>query len=200
MAASPPVVPDLRCAAGLIMVLIAVGSMRCRPADEGKSPAPGEVEAKAARLLPGPDFELLGLSGRLHRLSDSRGKVVVVNYWATWCTACRTEMPGLNHLYQELAEAGVEVFGIATDTEGAVRVRPYAEELGISYPILLDPEAVSATIFGGLEGYPKTFILDRQGLIYSSYLGAQDEEVFREDVVYLLEAPESPAAARSSPQ
>ncbi len=177
-----------------VLLLVAAAGCASESAQESKPPSPGEKEAAAARLLPGPDFELMGLSGRLHRLSDFRGKVVLVNYWATWCIPCRTEIPELDHLYRELAPAGVEILGIATDKEGEAKVRPYAEEVGIGYPILLDPEAVSAAIFGGVEGYPKTFILDRAGLIYSSYLGAQPKEVFRDDLTYLLESPPSPPA------
>lgn len=150
--------------------------------------AHGGSEAAVARLLPGPDFELLGLDGAVHRLSEYRGKVVVVNFWATWCVSCRSEIPGLESVRRELASRGVEVLGIATDPEGADKVAPYAAELGISYPVLLDPQAVTPAIFGGLEGYPSTFILDREGLIYSSYLGAQAEQTFREDLLYLLDA------------
>ena len=189
----PPLNQAIKTTCGLAVVLILVAAGGCRPesAQETTPSRPGEKEAAAARLLPGPDFELLGLSGRLHKLSDLRGKVVLVNYWATWCIPCRTEIPELDHLYQELSPEGVEILGIATDIEGETKVGPYAEEVGIGYPILLDPEAVSAAIFGGVDGYPKTFILDREGQIYSSYLGAQPKEVYRDDLTYLLEAPPS---------
>ena len=150
--------------------------------------------ADVGQVMAGPDFELLGLDGARHRLSDVRGQVVLVNFWATWCVSCRTEIPGLNALYGEYTSRGVTFFGISTDAEGAAKVVPYAEEIGIVYPVLLDPLAVSAAIFGGLQGYPMTFIFDREGLIYSSYLGAQDEAVFRRDIEYLLAAEASLAA------
>ena len=146
------------------------------------------------RIVAGPDFELLGLDGSLHGLADARGKVLLVNFWATWCASCRSEIPGLNTLYRDLVDQGVVVYGISTDVEGAEKVVPYAEELGIEYPILLDPRSVSPEIFGGLEGYPMTFIFDREGLIYSSYLGAQQEATLREDLEYLLRATPSSGA------
>lgn len=146
-----------------------------------------------ARILPGPDLELLGLDGERWRLSEERGRVVLVNFWATWCTSCRGEMPELDELHREMGDLGVTIVGIATDKDPG-KVDPYIEELGIGYPILLDPTAVSAELFGGVEGYPKTFILDQQGQLYSSYLGARTKAVFEEDLRYLLEAPPSPPA------
>ena len=157
----------------------------------------GEDLAKAASvaaIVTGPDFELLGLDRERHHLVDARGKVLLVNFWATWCVACRSEIPELNTLYNEMRELGVTVYGISTDAEGAEKVVPYVEEIGIDYPILLDPEAKSPAIFGGIEGYPMTFIFDREGLIYSSYLGAQDGATFRADIEYLLTAEASEAA------
>lgn len=161
---------------------------------------PGSAEdladaAAVARIVAGPDFELLGLDGERHHLADARGKVLLVNFWATWCVSCRSEIPDLSRLYRELGDAGAVFYGISTDVEGAEIVVPYVEEVGVEYPILLDPEAKSTTIFGGLEGYPMTFIFDREGLIYSSYLGAQSAEIFRADIEYLLGAEASEAAS-----
>lgn len=153
-----------------------------------------ENASEVARLIAGPDFELLGLDGERHHLSDARGKVLLVNFWATWCISCRSEIPELNALYEDLKAQGVEIYGISTDAEGAEKVLPYVEDLPLAYPVLLDPEAKSTAIFGGLEGYPMTFIFDREGLIYSSYLGAQVEGTFRSDIEYLLNAESSTAA------
>lgn len=150
--------------------------------------------AAVAVIVAGPDFELLGLDGERHHLADARGKVLLVNFWATWCTACRSEIPDLNHLYNELSADGVVIYGISTDVEGAEKVVPYVEKMGVDYPILLDPEAKSPAIFGGLEGYPMTYIFDREGLIYSSYLGAQVDGIFRADIEYLLRAEASEPA------
>ncbi|MEM1183230.1 MAG: TlpA disulfide reductase family protein [Acidobacteriota bacterium] len=150
--------------------------------------------AAVARTLPGPDFELLGLDGERYRLSSFRGQVLLINFWATWCLSCREELPALERVHQKLADQGVVIVGIATDKQGRSIVAPYVKEMGLTYPILLDPREVSTALFGGLTGYPSTFIIDREGLIYSSYLGAQEEKTFTEDLRYLLQAQPSDGA------
>ncbi len=187
--------PSVRLAVGQCLVLVHVALAACAPPAPESEPAESPTTAaEVARTLPGPDFELLGLDGERHRLTSYRGQVLLLNFWATWCLSCRDELPALERLHQELASEGVAIVGIATDDEGRSVVEPYVEELGLSYPILLDPNEVSTSLFGGLAGYPSTFILDPEGLIYSSYLGAQEEATFAEDLRYLLQAEPSAAA------
>ena len=203
-----PISRTLRALLPIVLVFAALGCGEESTTRSPELPEPGEppkqaIDARsAARLLPGPDFELLGLDGELHRLSDHRGRVVLLNFWATWCASCRSEIPELNQLRREIPVEELAILGISTDKEGLAVVRPYAEELAMAYTVLLDPAAVSTKMFGGLAGFPMTFILDREGLIYSSYLGAQEKKTFLEDVLYLLQAPESegetlPPGARS---
>lgn len=175
--------------------LLLVLTLACAPGEPELSEE-GVAALEAARLLPGPDFELIGVDGELHRLSDYRGRVVLVNFWATWCVSCRREMPDLQRLHEELAAEGVVIVGISTDRDSA-KVRPYIEELGIGYQVLLDPGAITPIMFGELEGYPKTYVMDREGLLYSSYLGAQEKAVFEQDLRHLLAAAPSPAASQS---
>ncbi|MEM7585387.1 MAG: TlpA disulfide reductase family protein [Acidobacteriota bacterium] len=189
-------VPACVLPAVLLITLTACGGAAPEP--------PAELSAaEVARTLPGPDFELLGLDGERHRLSAFRGRILLLNFWATWCLSCRDELPALERLHQTFADQGVAIVGIATDREGRPLVEPYVQEMGLSFPILLDPQEVSASLFGGLTGYPSTFVLDTEGLIYSSYLGAQEEATFAEDLRYLLQAEpsegaEMPAGALSS--
>jgi len=174
--------------------LLLVLTLACAPGEPELSEE-GVAALEAARLLPGPDFELIGVDGELHRLSDYRGRVVLVNFWATWCVSCRREMPDLQRLHEELVAEGVVIVGISTDRDSA-KVRPYIEELGIGYQVLLDPGAITPIMFGELEGYPKTYVMDREGLLYSSYLGAQEKAVFEEDLLHLLAAAPSQAASQ----
>ncbi|MEM6793977.1 MAG: TlpA disulfide reductase family protein [Acidobacteriota bacterium] len=158
------------------------------------APSAGATAVEVARTLPGPDFELLGLDEERHRLSDFRGQPLLINFWATWCLSCREELPALERLHQKYAEKGIAIVGVATDNEGRQLVEPYTQEMGLTFPILLDPNEVSTSLFGGIAGYPSTFVLDSEGLIYSSYLGAQEEATFAEDLEYLLKAAPSDGA------
>ncbi|MEM8994730.1 MAG: TlpA disulfide reductase family protein [Acidobacteriota bacterium] len=178
-AAAPEVAPE-----------VAPGSVDPETPDAPEPPP----SAAVARTLPGPDFELLGLDGERYRLSSFRGQVLLINFWATWCLSCREELPALERVHRELADQGVVIAGIATDKGGRSIVAPYVEEMGLTYTILLDPQEVSTALFGGLTGYPSTFIIDREGLIYSSYLGAQEEKTFADDLHYLLQAQPSEGA------
>lgn len=111
-----------------------------------------------------PDFELLDLDGELFRLSDHRGDVLVVNFWATWCPPCRAEIPGFIRLQNEFRDQGVLFVGIALDEEGAEVVEPYSRQRGINYPVLLDQGAVARQYDGG-RVVPTTFLVDRAGNI-----------------------------------
>jgi len=111
-----------------------------------------------------PDFELVDLDGEPFRLSEYRGKVVVLNFWATWCPPCRAEIPGFIRLQDEFREEGVVFVGVALDEEGAEVVEPYSRQRGINYPVLLDRGAVARQFDGG-RVVPTTFLIDRQGRI-----------------------------------
>ncbi len=138
----------------------------------------------APRLLPhlgavvgirsGPDdrpaFRVTALDGAV--LSDSalRGKVVLVNFWATWCIPCRVEMPALDRMHQRHAAAGFVVVGLAVDRVSTAQVREFAEDRGVVYPIA-HVDAAAERTFGGVRGYPTSFLLDRTGRIRHTVIG-----------------------------
>lgn len=113
---------------------------------------------------PAPDFELASLSGETFRLSEQRGKVVVINFWATWCGPCRVEIPDLIRMQEVLGSEGVQFVGISLDEEGKEIVEPFAQEANFNYPILLDDGSISEK-FGGIYALPTTIIVDRKGII-----------------------------------
>ena len=125
-------------------------------------------------LRPGalaPDFELPALSGGSEALSRYRGRVLFVNFWATWCTPCREEAPALQILYERLRDAGFSVLAISIDDPGARdKVEAFARTLELDFPILLDPDQ---TVYHAYQAYgvPETFVVDRQGRVVERFVG-----------------------------
>jgi thiol-disulfide isomerase/thioredoxin len=115
-----------------------------------------------------PDFTLMSLDGRPVKLSDYRGKVVVINFWATWCPPCRAEIPDLVAAQQHYRDRGVEILGIALDDEGREVVEPFVRDNGITYPVLIGDEAIMS-LYGGISSIPTTFFLNRDGSIQRHY-------------------------------
>jgi peroxiredoxin len=114
--------------------------------------------------VPAPDFELLDLDGELFRLSDHRGKVLVLNFWATWCPPCRAEIPSFIRLQNEFREEGVLFVGISLDEEGAEAVAPFADARAINYPLLMHGHRAAAA-YGGVGAIPTTILVDRAGRV-----------------------------------
>ncbi|MGD1070041.1 MAG: TlpA disulfide reductase family protein [Bryobacteraceae bacterium] len=106
------------------------------------------------------EFTLTDLEGRVWTLHNLRDRVVLVNFWATWCPPCRKEMPDLNALYQQFGPQGLLILAISD--EEAAKVQPFIEERKIAYPILLDPGDRAHAAFA-VEGIPKSFLYDREG-------------------------------------
>jgi peroxiredoxin len=120
-----------------------------------------------------PDFVLQTLDGREARLSDYRGHVVFLNFWATWCGPCRVEMPAIEQLYRELRPKGFAVLAVSTDPEGPTVTRPYRDALGLTFTIAHDPEMQVGRLFG-VRALPLTFVVDRHGVITHHIFGSRD--------------------------
>ena len=136
-------------------------------------------------LQQAPDFALPTLEGDTFRLSAQRGKVVVLNFWATWCSPCREEIPDFIKLQRELGAERVRFVGVALDEEGFDVVRPYADEMGINYPIVHDDGAVAAK-YGGVRVVPTTFLIGPEGKVHGYAPGMVTEEVLRPRLDTLL--------------
>ncbi|HXN46520.1 MAG TPA: TlpA disulfide reductase family protein [Bryobacteraceae bacterium] len=111
------------------------------------------------------DFALRDLEGKEWKLSGLAGKVVLVNFWATWCPPCRKEMPDLGALYARFREQGLVILGISDDDPG--KVAAFVKEHGVRYPVLLDPGSKVSTLFGA-EGIPKSYVYDRDGKLVAT--------------------------------
>jgi peroxiredoxin len=137
---------------------------------------------------PAPQFDLKDLQGKNIRLSDYRGKVVLLNFWATWCPPCKEEMPWFVDLQERYGAQGLQVIGIAMDDSGQKAVGSFAEKLGVNYPVLLGKESVAES-YGNVQFLPDTFYIGRDGKIVRHVQGLIDRKSIEETVKQALTAP-----------
>ena len=123
------------------------------------------------------DFTLSDLDGAKWTLKEQRGKVVALNFWATWCPPCRKEMPDLETLYRQFKDQGLVILAISDEDLG--KVRPFIAEQKVTYPILLDPERKVNKLFQ-IEGIPKTFVYDRSGKLVAQSIDMRTRGQFLE--------------------
>jgi len=124
-----------------------------------------------------PAFTLKDLSGKTWTFAELRGKVVLVNFWATWCPPCRKEMPDLETLYERFSSKGLVVLGISD--EEAAKVEPFIRESQVSFPVLLDPGRKVNEMFV-VEGIPKSFVYDREGKLVAQSIDMRTQKQFLE--------------------
>jgi len=140
-------------------------------------PAASSTAAPEPGLLgPAPQVELSSLDGRRLKLSSFRGRVVLLNFWATWCAPCRTEIPELNGLQHDLEASGLTVVGVSWD-DSADSVREFQKEIPQDYTVLLGGEDVQDK-FAGIRSLPTTYIIDREGNVRQRIIGARDRTQF----------------------
>lgn len=146
--------------------------------DRGTAPM---VRPEEAAFSPAPEWRLKDLAGREVALSQFKGKVVIVDFWATWCPPCRAEMPFYVNLYKKLADRGLVIVGISLDAQGPGVVRKFVDSMGITYPIVMGDEEVTTAY--KVELMPTTFVVDREGRIRHSKIGAVSDEAKFEKLI-----------------
>ena len=132
-----------------------------------------------------PDFALTSLDGQRYVLSELRGKVVLVNFWATWCGPCRMEIPDLSRIYSTYRDTGVMILGISLDELQDEQIRTFARNYKMTYPVLHGTPSELARVvraYGGIQAIPTTFLIDRQGYLQEMYVGARNEAFFLADI------------------
>jgi peroxiredoxin len=161
-----------------------------------EKPAPeSKVKPDSARKQ-APEFALKDADGRTVTLADYKGKVVLLNFWATWCGPCKIEIPWFADFEQKYKDRGFAVLGVAMDEEGWEVIKPYLAESKVNYRVILGNDTV-AGLYGGVESLPTTFVLDREGRIASTHVGLVSKSDYENEIMQLLEGAKS-SDARSA--
>jgi peroxiredoxin len=152
-------------------VLVVIGALALSPGAAGDATEPARALQliRPTRAQIAHDFELPTLDRGTLRLSSLRGKVVFVNFWATWCDPCKEEMPGMERLYQRFRDRGLVVVAVSVDSQVS-RVAPFVRERRFSFPVGLDGRMAVANLYT-VRALPSSFIVDRQGRLASLALG-----------------------------
>jgi peroxiredoxin len=166
-----------------------LGSLLCLSAYESSAAlhhpaeqAQPELQIPRTRLRRMPDFHLEDTRGQRVTLAQFRGKVLLVDFWATWCAPCKKEMPGYETLYRRYRTRGFAVVGIAADSDRAA-VAKFGRKLGITYPLLINGMDVQRY---GVQGLPTTILVDREGFIRKEVIGFEYTRVIEASVKQLL--------------
>ncbi|MGA7504820.1 MAG: TlpA disulfide reductase family protein [Candidatus Sulfotelmatobacter sp.] len=141
------------------------------------------------RLLqsgPAPDFSLEALNGKTTKLSDFRGKAVLLNFWATWCGPCKIEMPWFVDLQKEYGSQGLQIVGVAMDDASKEDIAKFAKDMGVNYPILIGKEAVGDE-YGGVPALPESFLIARDGRIVDRIIGLRGKAEIEDAVKKALD-------------
>ncbi len=158
-----------------ISLLVAVSILSCNK----KSDYLGAGELSA------PNFRLKAADGSTLELADYKGKVIILDFWATWCPPCRREIPGFVQLYQRYRHRGLVVIGVSLDQYGWRAVKPFIQSYRVSYPVVLGNQRV-ADLYGGIQTIPTTFIIDRNGNIVDKVVGYHSKSYFEKKIKNLL--------------
>ena len=133
-----------------------------------------------------PDFSLTDANGATVKLSDYRGKVVLLNFWATWCGPCKIEIPWFEEFEQQYKSKGFEVVGISMDEEGWPIIKPFLAAQKVNYRVLLGNDSISQ-LYGGVDSLPTTFIIDRDGkFAFSPHVGLAGKNEYLGEIQSLL--------------
>jgi cytochrome c biogenesis protein CcmG/thiol:disulfide interchange protein DsbE len=133
-----------------------------------------------------PEFTAANIDGQQLDLSAYRGKVVLLDFWATWCVPCRDEIPQFVNFQKKYGDQGLQVVGISMD-DGPGPVREFYQKFKMNYPVAMGTAKIGE-MYGGVMGLPINFLIDREGRIYSKHIGATDMSVYEKEISTLLQS------------
>jgi len=167
-----------------------------------KQHSPNSVKAASVKpdnqRKPAPDFTLKDADGKVVHLTDYRGKVVLLDFWATWCGPCKIEIPWFMEMQRKNKDKGFEVLGVAMDDEGWEVVKPFVADLNVNYRIVIGNDS-TAEIYGGVDALPTTFLIDREGKIAAVHVGLASKKEFEDGIEELLQIPAAGSARAALP-
>jgi peroxiredoxin len=149
----------------VVALMLVFGFNRARRSSQAGTVGNAQMKSGIA-----PDFTLQSLDGKTVRLSDFRGKPVVLNFWATWCGPCKIEMPWFVDLQKQYGPAGLQFLGVAMDDASTKDIAEFAESMKVNYPILIGKDTVGDA-YGGVQFLPETFFIDRDGKVVDKVFG-----------------------------
>ncbi|WP_456407797.1 redoxin domain-containing protein [Caldithrix abyssi] len=172
-----------------VAILMLNGANNSSKAEPSAANVPSQSVAQQDEQYPeAPAFTLNDLNGNEVSLSDFKGKVVFVNFWATWCPPCRKEIPAFIELIDQYGDDGFVILGVAVDPrefQNVDKVKPFAKEMGINYPVVYDTKGVSQ-LYGGIRSIPTTFVINREGKVVGRIVGSRPKDVFEGIIKDLL--------------
>jgi len=175
----------------VVSVAVIPGIIACSPARPT-----GPVVRDDSKRKHAPDFALKDADGKLVHLADYRGKVVLLDFWATWCGPCVIEIPWFQEFQRKYKDRGFEVLGVSMDDDGWKAITPFVQRRKINYRVVLGDDKTGDQ-YGGLEALPTTFVIDRNGRIAAVHVGLASKKDFSDAIEKLLEDPALPAAGNS---
>jgi thiol-disulfide isomerase/thioredoxin len=150
---------------------------------------------RIAKSTVAPDFSLESLDGKSVRLSDLRGKAVLLNFWATWCGPCKIEMPWFVELQNQYGAQGLQIIGVAMDDASKEDIAKFAKDMGVNYPILIGKESIGDQ-YGGIPALPETFFIGRDGKMVDKIIGLKGKSEIEDAVKKALNT--QPASSQAS--
>ena len=158
-----------------LMLVIGINLTRKQPPPAGPE-GRGEVA---------PEFALQSIDGKTVRLSDFRGKAVLLNFWATWCAPCKIEMPWFVELQKQYGSQGFQIVGVAMDDASASDIKDFAQEMGVNYPVLIGKESVGDA-YGGVQFLPENFYIDRNGRVVNRAFGLKGRGEIEDEIKKII--------------